>query len=544
MSALTEGSIIAGRYRLGRPLAKGGMGSVFFAEHVQLRTSVAIKLMAPALAASADARARFEREAQASAVIKSPHVVQVYDYGVEGDCPYIVMELLDGEDLEHRLVRVGRLSLAATMDIVQQVCKALRRAHELGVVHRDLKPANLFLSRHGDEELVKILDFGIAKANGPVLAGSATRTGTLIGSPQYMSPEQVRRGKEVDHRSDLWSLGVIAYRCVTGQLPFSGEELGDLLVEICTDPIPAPSSIHGALGPEVNRFFERALSRDVGKRFQSADELAHAFAAVVRGGGPISTSPSSQNGALGPPPASGPAPVSAPGPASGPGGTVVSQNGAFGPPPQSGPAPFSAPGSAPGVSSTLPSQIYPPGPPPQTHAPGPPPQSGTAAFSPPGSAPGVSSTLPSQTYALGPLPQSGAAASSPPGSAPGVGGTLSRAPASKARTTAVAVGIALAAALALGAFAWSRASAPSAPVSNTEGEGNRPASSEPSPAGAASAAASASVTTPASVTASASPTASASATVVGAKAPSARPVKRAVQPKKGTKSGHDPLDYQ
>ncbi|MDI1445983.1 serine/threonine-protein kinase [Polyangium sp. 6x1] len=451
MSALTEGSIIAGRYRLGRPLAKGGMGSVFFGEHLQLRTSVAIKLMAPALAASADARARFEREAQASAVIKSPNVVQVYDYGVEGDCPYIVMELLDGEDLERRLVRVGRLSLEATVDIVEQVCKALRRAHKLGLVHRDLKPANLFFSRHGDEELVKILDFGIAKANGPVLAGNATRTGTLLGSPQYMSPEQVRRGKEVDPRSDLWSLGVIAYRCVTGRLPFTGEEIGDLLVEICTDPIPAPSSIHGALGPDVDRFFERALTRDVGKRFQSADELADAFAALVRGSEPMPMSSSSPNHALGPPSAPGAAAVHAPGPTSGAGGTL----------------------SPSGLS-------------------------------------------------------------------------LAQSPASKPRTIAVAVSIALAAglAVALGAFAWSRSSAPSAPVSNPEGEEMRPASSEPSPASVESAAASPSETAPASETASASGPASASGTAVGAKAPSARPVKGAAQPKKWTKTGHDPLDHQ
>ncbi|MDC3960930.1 protein kinase [Polyangium jinanense] len=485
MSALTEGSIIAGRYRLGPPLAKGGMGSVFFAEHLQLRTGVAVKLMAPALAASADARARFEREAQASAVIKSPNVVQVYDYGVEGDCPYIVMELLDGEDLERRLVRVGRLSLEATLDIVQQVCKALRRAHKLGLVHRDLKPANLFFARNGDEELVKILDFGIAKANGPVLAGNATRTGTLIGSPQYMSPEQVRRGKEVDPRSDLWSLGVIAYRCVTGRLPFLGEEIGDLLVEICTDPIPAPSSIHDALGPDVDWFFERALTRDVNKRFQSAGELADAFAAVVSGSGPISMSTSSQNYALGPP--------------SEPGAVASSQNHALGPTP--------APGS---VAS-------------------------------------------SQNHALGPTPAPGAAAVGAPGSASGAGGTLSpsglslaQSPASKPRTIVVAVSIALAASLAvgLGAFAWSRSSAQSEPVSTPESEGERPASSEPSPAGTASVAAPASVAASPSDTASVSGTASASGTAVDAKAPPARPVKGAVRPKKGTKTGHDPLDHQ
>ncbi|WP_437594308.1 protein kinase domain-containing protein [Sorangium sp. So ce1000] len=285
MNSLAEGSVIAGRYRLDRVLARGGMGSIWVARHLQLDAAVAVKLMAPEYAASSTARARFEREARAAAQLKNPNVVHVHDYGIEDDTPFLVMELLDGEDLETRLSREGRLSRAATLSIVTQVCKALRRAHEVGIVHRDLKPANLFLSRQDEDELVKVLDFGIAKAQGTLLAGNETKTGTLVGSPYYMSPEQVRRSKTLDWRSDLWSVGVIAFRCLTGGLPFPGEEIGEVFVAICTEDVPLASSVVPQLGPDVDGFFARALARDPALRFQSASELAEAFGAAVSAAG-------------------------------------------------------------------------------------------------------------------------------------------------------------------------------------------------------------------------------------------------------------------
>ncbi|XXT24042.1 protein kinase [Sorangium sp. So ce429] len=281
MTSLAEGSVIAGRYRLERMLARGGMGSIWVARHLQLDVGVAVKLMASEYAASTTARARFEREARAAAQLKIPNVVHVHDYGIEDDTPFLVMELLEGEDLETRLAREGRLTGAATLTIVTQVCKALRRAHETGVIHRDLKPANLFLSRQDEDELLKVLDFGIAKAEGMLLAGKETKTGTLVGSPYYMSPEQVRRSKSLDRRSDLWSIGVIIYRCLTGRLPFPGEEIGEVFVAICTEDFPLPSSLAPELGPEVDRFFARALMRDPEHRFQSASELAEAFHAAI-----------------------------------------------------------------------------------------------------------------------------------------------------------------------------------------------------------------------------------------------------------------------
>ncbi|WP_437282962.1 protein kinase [Sorangium sp. So ce375] len=285
MNSLAEGSVVAGRYRLERMLARGGMGAIWVARHLQLDAVVAVKLMAPEYAASSTARARFEREARAAAQLKIPNVVHVHDYGIEDDTPFLVMELLDGEDLEARLSREGRLSGAATLSIVTQVCKALRRAHEMGIVHRDLKPANLFLSRQDEDELVKVLDFGIAKAQGTLLAGQETKTGTLVGSPYYMSPEQVRRSKTLDWRSDLWSVGVIAFRCLTGGLPFPGEEIGEVFVAICTEDIPLASSLVPELGPEMDGFFSRALARDPAHRFQSASELAEALGAAVGAAG-------------------------------------------------------------------------------------------------------------------------------------------------------------------------------------------------------------------------------------------------------------------
>ena len=186
-----NGLMIAGKYRLDRPLARGGMGSVWVARHVGLDMPVAIKFMDAAIASLDDAVVRFEREAKLSARIRSPHVVEVLDYGTDAGRPYIVMELLLGEHLGERLRREGRLWLPDAAAIVLQVAKALRRAHEAGAIHRDLKPANVFLSQVDDDEIVKLLDFGIAKC-GWGDDGEVTKTGVVLGSPSYMSPEQVR----------------------------------------------------------------------------------------------------------------------------------------------------------------------------------------------------------------------------------------------------------------------------------------------------------------------------------------------------------------
>jgi serine/threonine-protein kinase len=250
------------------------MGSVWVAHHKQLGVPVAIKLMMPS---SSKARERFEREAKAAARLRSPHVVDVNDYGFEGDTPYIVMELLDGEDLGARLKRERRISLRAAAAIATQVAKALRRAHDAGMVHRDLKPSNIFIERDDGDEIVKILDFGVVKEISPSQAYERTKTGVLVGTAQYMSPEQASACPDIDHRSDLWSLGVILFRAITGCLPFSGATLYMIIKNIIAGSTPVPSHYASDLSPEVDAFFERALARDVSKRFQSASEMAAAF---------------------------------------------------------------------------------------------------------------------------------------------------------------------------------------------------------------------------------------------------------------------------
>jgi serine/threonine-protein kinase len=207
--------------------------------------------------------------------------VQVFDHGLHGDTPYIVMELLEGEDLGARLAREVRLDVHVVARMMTQAARALRRAHEAGILHRDLKPQNVYLARSDDEEIVKLLDFGIAKFSDPPdgasPAGESTRTGELLGSPHYMSPEQARGLRDIDHRSDLWSMAIIAYRAITGRQPFRGEGVGDLIYRICTESVAPPSSIAPDLPRELDAFFERALARDRVQRFQSAMELAAAF---------------------------------------------------------------------------------------------------------------------------------------------------------------------------------------------------------------------------------------------------------------------------
>ncbi|MBI4951915.1 MAG: serine/threonine protein kinase [Myxococcales bacterium] len=255
------------------------MGSVWAARRRDDGRSVAVKLMAPAQAASLPARRRFAREAQAAMRLCSLHVVEVLDYGIDGDVPFIVMELLTGEDLRARLRRKRRLSVAAAAEITAQTCEALELAHGAGIVHRDLKPANVFLTRVGDREVVKILDFGLAFDVEPSEASDRT-DGVLLGSPHYMSPEQAL-GRPLDHRTDLWSMGVLLYRMLTGAKPFGGMTVTEVLLRICTDPVPSARAVVPELPTGIDAFFERALARDPGARFQSAHELCAAFAAVV-----------------------------------------------------------------------------------------------------------------------------------------------------------------------------------------------------------------------------------------------------------------------
>ncbi|MCB9589116.1 MAG: serine/threonine protein kinase [Polyangiaceae bacterium] len=276
---LEPGLVIDGRYRLERRLGTGAMGEVWVAEHQLLRSPCAVKVIR-ADHTNEDAEARFLREAQAAARIPSTHVVKVFDFGIFEGNPYLAMELLQGEALDERLARVKRLSLADTARIYRQVCRGIEQAHAAGIVHRDLKPANLFLTRDGDSEVVKILDFGIAKTLGVDWSDDeSTAAGQLLGTPYCLSPEQAM-GNAIDYRADLWSLGVIMFQSFTGRKPFRGTNLTDLLVSICTADPPKPSEVVEC-PVELDQWFERALQRNPANRYQSASELYQAFAAAI-----------------------------------------------------------------------------------------------------------------------------------------------------------------------------------------------------------------------------------------------------------------------
>lgn len=270
--------IVAGKYRLTRMIGRGGMGSVWEGLHVTLDTRVAVKFIDSTYAESPEARQRFENEARAAARLNSKYAVQVYDHGVMPDGrPFIVMEFLVGEPLDARLDREGRIPQLETARIISQVSRALSRAHAAGIVHRDLKPENVFLVWDDEDQsnVAKVVDFGIAKFTDKQAGiSSSTRTGSVLGTPYYMSPEQARGLRTVDFHTDLWSLGVIAYRCVVGRLPFEGESVGDLLVKICTAPLPIPSQVAPDCPREFDEWFARALQREPGDRFSSAQELA------------------------------------------------------------------------------------------------------------------------------------------------------------------------------------------------------------------------------------------------------------------------------
>ena len=276
------GRVLNGRYRLIRAVGIGSQASVWLAEHMALTTQVAVKLIDPDLAKRPDARERFKREATAAAQLRSPHVVQILDHGIDGDQPFIVMELLDGEDLFQRLEKRHHLSIKDTSKILTQVARALTRAHAAGVVHRDLKPENVFLTHNEDDEIVKVLDFGVAKVRDAAkVTMQKTGVGTLIGTPHYMSPEQVKGIGEVDYRTDIWAMGVLGFQCVTGELPFDSEGVGDLLIRITIGDMPVPSKVMMGLPPAFDAWFARACDRDASRRFASARACAEGMARLA-----------------------------------------------------------------------------------------------------------------------------------------------------------------------------------------------------------------------------------------------------------------------
>ncbi|MEZ4295353.1 MAG: serine/threonine-protein kinase [Polyangiaceae bacterium] len=279
-SSLAVGQVVAGRYRVERILGRGGMGEVAAVRHLELEETFALKVMTPEAFASQEAVERFIREARTSARLRSMHAVKVVDTGrLSGGAPFLVMEYLAGRDLERELAARGPLPVAEVAAYMIQACDVLSEAHASGIVHRDLKPANLFLTRlPNGAPCVKVLDFGIAKQSDPNWGSSMTQTTSVFGTPLYMSPEQMKSAKQVDGRSDLWSLGVVMYELLCRALPYDAESMTALVAKVMTEPPVPLGARRGGLPPGFEPVVMRCLEREPARRYQTAAELAATLA--------------------------------------------------------------------------------------------------------------------------------------------------------------------------------------------------------------------------------------------------------------------------
>jgi serine/threonine-protein kinase len=278
-----EGDLIGDKYRVERVLGVGGMGVVVAAQHLGLYELVAIKLLLPEALADGDAMHRFEREARAAVKIKSEHVARIIDVGMlESGTPFIVMEYLRGEDLADRIARTGPLAVDDAIELLLQACEAIAEAHALGIVHRDLKPANLFCVQGADgHTFIKVLDFGISKLTHGAAEGRGlgmTKTRAVMGSPYYMSPEQMESPRKVDARTDIWSLGVVFHEMLTGEVPFGGETLPQVCVNVATRPAPPLRKTRPDVASGLEAIALRCLEKDPEKRYPTVAALVTALA--------------------------------------------------------------------------------------------------------------------------------------------------------------------------------------------------------------------------------------------------------------------------
>jgi len=288
--SLSTGDVIDGKYRIVRLIGEGGMGAVYEGENIRIHRTVAIKVLHAGVAENADAVQRFEREAQAAGRIGSEHIVEVLDLGnlPDGD-RFMVMEFMDGDSLSARIQNRGRLTANETYPVARQILEGLAAAHGAGIIHRDLKPDNVFLlkTRGGQADFVKLLDFGISKFS--ALSGesgfSMTRTGAVMGTPYYMSPEQAKGAKGMDHRADLYAVGVILYECVTGRVPFNADTFNELLFKIVLETPQPIEQVVPDSDPEFNKIVQRAMAREPGVRYQTSREFQEALDAWANGVG-------------------------------------------------------------------------------------------------------------------------------------------------------------------------------------------------------------------------------------------------------------------
>ena len=275
------GDVIDGRYRIDAIRASGGMGTVFHATHLLLARPVALKVISTKVLKLPGVAARFLREARLATQLESHHIVKVFDVGVlKNGAPYLVMEWLEGRDLSQILARSGPLPIETAIDYVLQACEALAEVHSRGIVHRDLKPSNLFVTR-GRDGLpdVKLIDFGVSKIelSGELASARITQTGTALGSPSYMSPEQMSGAEDADERTDVWGLGVVLFELLTQALPFGGGALRDILSCIILEPPPDPVALRPSIPAGLARVMMRCLRPDPAERYPNVEALAHAL---------------------------------------------------------------------------------------------------------------------------------------------------------------------------------------------------------------------------------------------------------------------------
>lgn len=279
---LPVGAEIGGRYRIERLLATGGMATIYVAEDVSLERRVALKVLRPGAGNVTELVHRFWNEARATAKLRSRHVTQVLDCGMihqpsGSDIPFLVLELLDGVDLWAVLRQEGRLTAAVTAQYTLEACEGLAESHAMGIVHRDLKPENLFLTKEvNGTQTIKLLDFGVSKAVGQSGVRPLTRPSECVGSPQYMSPEQMR-AQPVDERTDVWALGAVMFECAAGRPVFEGSTVFEISAQVLSAPLPDLRAYNPELPEEFIRIVERCLDRDPDRRYQNVAELAQAL---------------------------------------------------------------------------------------------------------------------------------------------------------------------------------------------------------------------------------------------------------------------------